>query len=101
MRSLRSKLIGISSLILFTILSVTNLYGNQPSGCSEQNYISRTSSRYNLIYIAKKKDTLTSIAKLHCTTIEDLLELNEIKNPDLIQIGQEITIPKRKSSYQK
>lgn len=46
----------------------------------------------NLTYIIKKGDTLTSIARKHNTTVNKLVELNNIKNPDLIYANQILKI---------
>ena len=55
----------------------------------------RETNQYNMtIYFVKKADTLWKIAKKFGSTIEDILELNEIENPNLIQIGQQLFIPK-------
>ena len=43
-------------------------------------------------YIVKKGDTLSKIAKLYNTTIDKLLTLNNIKNKNLIYIGQKIRV---------
>jgi flagellum-specific peptidoglycan hydrolase FlgJ len=43
-------------------------------------------------YIVQKGDTLTAIAKKYNTTVQNLVRLNNIKNPDLIKIGQKIKI---------
>jgi len=44
-------------------------------------------------YIVKKGDTLTKIAKMYKTTVNDLVKENNIKNPNLIYPGQKIKIP--------
>lgn len=44
------------------------------------------------IYTVKKGDTLTSIAKKYKTTVKKLVELNNIKNPNLIITGQKLKI---------
>ena len=53
-------------------------------------------------YIVKKNDTLSGIAKVNNTTVNELLRLNpDIVNKDLIYVGQEITIsgtPKTKTT---
>ena len=50
--------------------------------------------RTNNIHIVKKGDTLWTIAKEHCLTLDELLEANpQITNPNLIMAGQEILIP--------
>lgn len=52
------------------------------------------------VYYVKKGDTLRSIASRLSTTVEDLLKVNpQIKNPNLIYVGQAITIPASASSY--
>ena len=48
------------------------------------------------IYIVKQGDTLSSIAKKYNTTYQELATYNNIANPDFIQIGQKILIPKQK-----
>ncbi|QPA33035.1 LysM peptidoglycan-binding domain-containing protein [Anoxybacillus caldiproteolyticus] len=44
------------------------------------------------IYIVKKGDTLTAIAKKYNTTVQNLVKLNKIKNPDLILVGQKLRL---------
>lgn len=43
-------------------------------------------------YIVKKGDTLSGIAKKYGTTVNKLVSLNNIKNPNLIYVGQKIKI---------
>lgn len=43
-------------------------------------------------YTVKKGDTLSEIAVKYGTTVDSLVELNNIKNPDLIYIGQVLKI---------
>jgi flagellum-specific peptidoglycan hydrolase FlgJ len=44
------------------------------------------------VYIVKKGDTLTAIAKKYNTTVQNLVKLNNIKNPDLILVGQKLRL---------
>lgn len=44
------------------------------------------------IYIVKKGDTLTKIAKMYNTTVSSLTKLNSIKNANLIYVGQIIKL---------
>jgi LysM repeat protein len=44
------------------------------------------------IYTVKKGDTLTAIAKKYKTTVKKLVELNNIKNPNLIITGQKLKV---------
>ena len=45
------------------------------------------------IYKVVSGDNLTKIAKANNTTVNELVQLNGIKNPNLIYVGQEIKIP--------
>ena len=47
-----------------------------------------------VIYIVKKGDTLWNIAKEFGSTIDDIVRTNGLENPDQIQIGQKLYIPK-------
>lgn len=44
------------------------------------------------VYIVKSGDYLGKIAKEHNTTVDKLVKINKIKNPDLIKIGQKIKL---------
>ena len=44
-------------------------------------------------YVVKRGDTLTAIARRYNTTVEELVRLNNIKNPDLIITGQTLIVP--------
>lgn len=44
------------------------------------------------IYIVKKGDTLSEIAKQYNTTVSKLVALNNIKNPNLIIVGQKLKL---------
>lgn len=43
-------------------------------------------------YTVKKGDTLTSIAKKYKTTVKQLVVWNNIKNPNLIRVGQKLRV---------
>ncbi len=45
------------------------------------------------VYTVKAGDTLSGIAAKFGTTTEELVRLNNIKNPDLIYVGQKIILP--------
>ncbi len=47
-----------------------------------------------IIYIVQKGDSLWKIAKSHRSTVDDIARVNGIEDPNLIQVGQKIYIPK-------
>lgn len=51
-----------------------------------------SNKQYIRTYIVKSGDTLYGIAKKFHTTIEDLIELNGISNPNLIYTGEVLKI---------
>ncbi|MFQ5522960.1 MAG: LysM peptidoglycan-binding domain-containing protein [Acidimicrobiia bacterium] len=48
-------------------------------------------------YTVKKGDRLADIAALHDTTVTRLVEMNNIANPNLIRIGQQLQVPNRET----
>lgn len=60
---------------------------------ADQNKLVREDENPYIIYTVKKGDTLTKIAAAHNSTVQALKMLNNIKNANLIQIGQKIKIP--------
>ena len=46
----------------------------------------------NVTYIVKKGDTLWALAKTYNTTVDALVKLNDISNPDYIVVGQKLII---------
>lgn len=51
-----------------------------------------TTTKEEQVYVVQKGDTLTGIAKKYGTTVQSLVKLNNIKNPDLIRIGQKLRV---------
>lgn len=47
-----------------------------------------------IIYVVKEGDTLWKIAKKYGSTIDDIVRVNGIENPDKINAGEKIYIPK-------
>ncbi len=44
------------------------------------------------LYTVQKGDTLSEIAKIHGTTVKEIVELNQIKDANLIYVGQKLRI---------
>lgn len=66
--------------------SVSETSGSAGVGTHEEN------ESKSEIYTVKRGDTLTAIAKKYKTTVKKLVELNNIKNPNLIITGQKLRI---------
>lgn len=56
---------------------------------NEQNFFS-SKNIYEVVY----GDTLLAIAKRYDTTVDELVEINKIKNKDLIYVGEKLIIKK-------
>jgi LysM repeat protein len=46
-----------------------------------------------VIHVVQAGDTLLAIATQYGVTVEEIVELNDLENPDALQIGQELRIP--------
>ena len=44
-------------------------------------------------YVVQRGDTLSQIAKKHNTTVYEITKLNNIVNPNMIRVGQVLTLP--------
>lgn len=49
-----------------------------------------------LVHFVSAGETLSGIAKLYGTTVENLIRTNQIEDPTHISVGQKLTIPERK-----
>ena len=50
-------------------------------------------------YTVKSGDTLSEIAKEKNTSVEKIVELNKIENPDLIKVGQILELDEEKNLF--
>ncbi|MCX7883838.1 MAG: DUF3794 domain-containing protein [Caloramator sp.] len=48
-----------------------------------------------VIYVVQNNDTLWKIAKKYGTTIEDIVKINDLDNPDVIIPGMKLLVPKK------
>ena len=75
----------------------TNMYRNNNTNlinCVEEDGEREEQDYSIVIYIVKKGDTLWNIAKEFGSTVDDIVKANAIENPDVIQIGEKLYIPK-------
>ena len=95
-----------SSLVIASYKSVgvetTSTYtGNMKSGFKKAGFVevdpnetkTEPIGEASNLYIVKKGDTLTKIAKESNTTVAELVRINGIKDPDVIRVGQKIYLP--------
>lgn len=62
-------------------------------------YLNENNGTQELLYRVRKGDTLSQIALQYGTTVRRLVQINDIRNPNLIYIGQILRIYKGKNSY--
>ncbi len=84
-------LISLSFPLL--IPEVVSAQGNEPTPTAEPLGQDLVESDVPLVHIVQEGETLFSIAQLYETTVEVLEQLNEINDPSLLYIGQELIIP--------
>ncbi|MBQ9658069.1 MAG: DUF3794 domain-containing protein [Clostridia bacterium] len=84
--------IGVNIDMLFDV----NAYENQQLNIIDEIDEEEDSMQdYSVIvYIVKKGDTLWEIAKRFKTTVDDIVRVNGIENPDQILAGEKIYIPR-------
>jgi len=76
----------------------TNYYIDPESYAKSYNPPSEKVNNENITYIVKKGDTLISIAKKYNTTYQKIASDNNIKNPNIINVGQKLVINKTSSN---
>jgi LysM repeat protein len=45
------------------------------------------------LYVVKPGDTLSKIADEHATTVDEIMAANNLSDPNLIEVGQRLTVP--------
>ncbi len=88
-----------ATLIIDTIVTeekegeiITEIEFDETSDAANRSFASA------VIYVVQRDDSLWSIAKQYNTTIEDILLLNDIENPEIIYTGQKLLILKKSAA---
>ena len=66
---------------------------NRRAAIAVGSVLALTVALFSLEYTVKRGDTLSEIARDHNVSLSDVIELNELSNPDLIHPGETILIP--------
>lgn len=61
------------------------------------NTLKKETSTKNITYTVKKNDTLSKIAANYNISYQKLAQINNIKNPNLIRVGEKLIIPASKN----
>ena len=96
--------IVVAAIVLFSLPFVLHLGGDQGGGAvatatpsagpSTSAVPTEPPAATPIVYVVKPGDTLNKIAKKYKITVDQLLAANkQIKNPNKIAVGDEITIP--------
>ncbi|MDU2288489.1 MAG: LysM peptidoglycan-binding domain-containing protein [Clostridium celatum] len=80
-----AQLNNIANPNLIYVGQVLKIYGN--------NKIQRGNNNFSTTYIVQSGDTLSGIALRFGTTVQELVQLNNIANPNLIYVGEVLKLP--------
>lgn len=84
------------------LLDSTNIINNGGYNWVKTNTLIETQNIANQnIYTVVKGDNLTTIAKRYNTTVEEIVRLNNIKNKNLIYVGQKLILPSSLTYFKK
>ena len=75
----------------------TEMYDNANINIIDEIEMSEEENNSNpsmIIYIVKDGDTLWNIAKRYKTTMQDIINVNNLDNGDMISVGQKLFIPR-------
>ena len=75
----------------------TEMYNNANINIIDEINMEENKNEINpsmIIYIVKEGDTLWKIAKRYKTTMEDIINVNNLENPNNLSIGQKLFIPR-------
>ena len=81
------QIIRANGIINNVIYANTRLFADGPS------YTIKSTGDESTTYVVKAGDNLAKIAHRHGTSVSRLIDLNDISNPNLIRIGQKLTVP--------
>ena len=79
------------------ILFLVNSTDSRKTQVIDEITLDEESKRNNcsmVIYYAKPEDTLWKIAKRFGSTVEEIAKTNGIENPDILQVGRQLFIPR-------
>lgn len=74
-------------------LFTSSIFLNNTGEIPEVTPPTNETNNQTMQYVVKRGDTLSEIAQEYNTTVNQLVSLNNIKNPNLIYVGQTLKIP--------
>ena len=80
-----AQLNNITNPNLIYVGQVLKIYGD--------NKVQRGNNNFSTTYVVQSGDTLSGIASRFGTTVQELVQLNDISNPNLIYIGEVLKLP--------
>lgn len=80
-----AQLNNITNPNLIYVGQVLKIYGN--------NKVQRGNNNFSTTYVVQSGDTLSGIAARFGTTVQELVQLNDISNPNLIYVGEVLKLP--------
>lgn len=94
-----NKLDGINGSVDMNYLIDENINQSVPQTAQTTQTTQTISTEANITYTVKAGDTLSNIAKKFETTVDELVRLNNIQNPNLIFAGNTLKIKSTQDNY--
>lgn len=94
----RTKTLELTMLIVAAVLVFATLACGGSSSSTRQ--VANTPTPATIIHTVAAGETLAIIAARYGTTVEAIVAMNNIADPDKIEIGQKLTIPAPKGQVQ-
>ncbi len=89
------KAVQVTGTVMLRIMARTPKALMALRDCAAVEPIDPSTRPSMLFYVIQPGDSLWKIARLYQTTVETLARVNQISNPDRIDVGQKLIIPKQ------
>lgn len=87
-----ASIVSLNNIKNKNLIHVGQEFVIYPGAANDNKQESSSSTTVESVYTVQKGDTLSKIASKYGTTVDELVKLNNIKNKNLIHVGQKIKV---------